>query len=130
MVEFSDLQINSFKCEVKLTLFFPASKVEEKNRGDENEQALQNYYESKSDLHDYIIEQSRDKHLKCKVCLKSFRFQQDLNTHITGVHENEKPNKCEVCLKTFVYRYTSYEADALPPSHHGWMMSHKCNVNW
>ena len=108
MQKFSDLKINSFKCEVRLTLFFPASKAEEQTTA-EIEQSPQcnlclKVFERKSELDDHITEHSRDNTFQCQRCSKSFIFQQDLNTHITGVHEKEKPNKCEVCLKSFVCR--------------------------
>ena len=79
---FTDLKNYNFKCEVRLKLFFPASKTEEQTKAQrEKELSLQfclclKYYDDKRELDDHLkTKHPRDKSFKCQICSRNFKLR-------------------------------------------------------
>ena len=47
---------------------------------------------------------ARKKPFKCERCGCSFSTKQNLNIHLSSVHEGKKPFKCETCDRSFTVK--------------------------
>jgi Zinc finger, C2H2 type/Zinc-finger of C2H2 type len=48
-----------------------------------------------------IVELNTKKPYECSICHKSFRFKQNLKTHVESIHEKKTRFSCQHCPKTF-----------------------------
>ena len=48
-----------------------------------------------------IQEKQKDKSFKSSICQKGFTLKANMKTHISAVHEGQKPYTCEICSRCF-----------------------------
>ena len=61
------------------------------------EENIQELRTSEQVFSDHVV----DTGLKCNTCYSIFKTKQNLNRHVTSVHEEKKPFKCKICDAIF-----------------------------